>query len=187
MSLYLLIAIVVTGHYTAYSYIEPFVQNIAGLSANFATLLLLILGVAGIIGSIVFGKLGNKYASQLLSSAIGLLLVCLLLLLPAAAGEVPLMVLCMFWGIAVMTITLTMQVQVLSLASDATDVAMSLFSGIFNIGIGAGALLGNQVSLHLSMEDIGFVGALPVLAGFVLSVLIFRLWTSKPELQQIQV
>jgi len=187
MGLYLLIAIVVTGHYTAYSYIEPFVQNIAGLSANFATLLLLILGVAGIIGSIVFGKLGNKYASQLLSSAIGLLLVCLLLLLPAAAGEVPLMVLCMFWGIAVMIITLTMQVQVLSLASDATDVAMSLFSGIFNIGIGAGALLGNQVSLHLSMEDIGFVGALPVLAGFVLSVLIFRLWTSKPEQQQIQV
>lgn len=186
MSLYVLIAIVVTGHYTAYSYIEPFVQNIAGLSANFATLLLLILGVAGIIGSIVFGKLGNKYASQLLSGAIGLLLICLLLLLPAAAGEVPLMVLCMFWGIAVMTITLTMQVQVLSMASDATDVAMSLFSGIFNIGIGAGALLGNQVSLHLSMEDIGFVGALPVLGGLVLSVLILRTWASKPELQQIQ-
>jgi len=185
MSLYLLIAIVVTGHYTAYSYIEPFVQNIAGLSANFATLLLLILGAAGIIGSIVFGKLGNKYASHLLTSAIGLLLICLVSLLPATVGEAPLMVLCIFWGIAVMVITLTVQVQVLSMASDATDVAMSLFSGIFNIGIGAGALLGNQVSLHLSMADIGFVGAFPVLAAFILSVVIFRLWSSKtaPQLQ----
>lgn len=186
MSLYLLIAIVVTGHYTAYSYIEPFVQNIAGLSANFATLLLLILGAAGIIGSIVFSKLGNKYASHLLSSAIGLLLICLVLLLPAAVGEVPLMALCVFWGIAVMTITLTMQVQILSMASDATDVSMSLFSGIFNIGIGAGALLGNQVSLHYSMADIGFVGAIPVLVAFILSVLIFRVWTSKSEEDQAQ-
>lgn len=188
MSLYLLIAIVVTGHYTAYSYIEPFVQNVAELSANFATLLLLILGAAGIIGSIVFSKLGNKYASHLLSGGIGLLLMCLLLLLPATIGEMPLMVLCIFWGIAVMTITLTIQVQILSLASDATDVSMSLFSGIFNIGIGAGALLGNQVSLHLSMADIGFVGAIPVFAALVLSVVIYRIWMSKsaPEQEQNQ-
>jgi DHA1 family L-arabinose/isopropyl-beta-D-thiogalactopyranoside export protein-like MFS transporter len=52
MSLYLLTVIVVTAHYTAYSYIEPFVQTVAGLSANFATVLLLILGGAGIIGSV---------------------------------------------------------------------------------------------------------------------------------------
>lgn len=44
MSIYLLTVVVVTAHYTAYSYIEPFVQNIAGLSANFATVLLLIPG-----------------------------------------------------------------------------------------------------------------------------------------------
>ncbi|EHC36896.1 major facilitator family transporter [Salmonella enterica subsp. enterica serovar Gaminara str. A4-567] len=47
MSLYVLTVVVVTAHYTAYSYIEPFVQNVAGLSANFATVLLLILGGAG--------------------------------------------------------------------------------------------------------------------------------------------
>ncbi|EBW2073468.1 sugar transporter [Salmonella enterica subsp. enterica] len=176
MSLYVLTVVVVTAHYTAYSYIEPFVQIVAGLSANFATVLLLILGGAGIIGSLVFGKLGNRHASSLVSIAIALLVVCLLLLLPAADSEAHLAILSIFWGIAIMVIGLGMQVKVLALAPDATDVAMALFSGIFNIGIGAGALVGNQVSLHWSMSAIGYIGAIPACAALVWAVLIFRKW-----------
>jgi DHA1 family L-arabinose/isopropyl-beta-D-thiogalactopyranoside export protein-like MFS transporter len=129
LSIYLLTVMVVTAHYTAYSYIEPFVQVVAGFSANFATVLLLILGGAGIIGSVLFGKLGNQHASSLVSSAIGLLLACLLLLMPAAGSESHLAMLSLFWGVAIMIIGLGMQVKVLALAPDATDVAMSLFSG----------------------------------------------------------
>ncbi|WP_455424471.1 sugar transporter [Dryocola sp. LX212] len=183
VSTYLLTAVVVTAHYTAYSYIEPFVNTVAGLSANFATLLLLVLGGTGIIGSVLFGKLGNKHASTLISGAIALLVLCLVLLLPASDSNVNLTILCMFWGIAIMVIGLGMQVKVLALAPDATDVAMSLFSGIFNIGIGAGALLGNQVSLHLSMASIGWVGAIPALAALIWSVLIFRRWPAALEEQ----
>lgn len=183
VSIYLLTVVVVTAHYTAYSYIEPFVQNVAGLSGNFATMLLLILGGAGIIGSVLFGKLGNLHASGLISSAIGLLLVCLLLLLPASQDAGHLAVLSVFWGIAIMIIGLGMQVKVLSLAPDATDVAMSLFSGIFNIGIGAGALVGSQVSSYFSMATIGYVGAVPALAAFIWSVVIFRRWPA-PSLEE---
>ncbi|WP_047626162.1 sugar transporter [Enterobacter sp. ZOR0014] len=176
LSIYLLTVIVVTAHYTAYSYIEPFVQVVAGFSANFATLLLLILGGAGIIGSVLFGKLGNQHASLLVSGAIGLLLACLLLLMPAAGSESHLAILSLFWGVAIMIIGLGMQVKVLALAPDATDVAMSLFSGIFNLGIGAGALVGNQISLHVSMSAIGYLGAIPALVALIWSVLIFRKW-----------
>lgn len=183
MSIYLLTVIVVTAHYTAYSYIEPFVQVVAGFSANFATVLLLILGGAGIIGSILFGKLGNKHASALVSSAIGLLLACLLLLMPAAGSESHLAILSLFWGVAIMIIGLGMQVKVLALAPDATDVAMSLFSGIFNLGIGAGALVGNQISLYVSMSAIGYLGAIPALIALIWSVLIFRKWPVAMEEQ----
>ena len=181
MAIYLLTVVVVTAHYTAYSYIEPFVMTVAGSSASFATLLLLVLGGAGIIGSVLFSKLGNAHASGLVSSAIALLTLCLVLLLPAANSELHLAVLSMFWGVAIMIIGLGMQVKVLSLAPDATDVAMALFSGIFNIGIGAGALVGNQVSLHWSMSAIGYVGAVPALAALIWALLIFRRWPSALE------
>ncbi|MEN3754233.1 sugar transporter [Mangrovibacter yixingensis] len=183
VSIYILTVVVVTAHYTAYSYIEPFVQTIAGFSANFATVLLLILGGAGIIGSIIFSKLGNMHASSLVSCAIGVLVCCLALLMPASVSSNGLIILSLFWGIAFMVIGLGMQVKVLALAPDATDVAMSLFSGIFNIGIGAGALLGNQISLHFSMSAIGYLGALPAIAALVWSVVIFRRWPQSLEHQ----
>lgn len=181
MAIYLLTVVVVTAHYTAYSYIEPFVMTVAGSSASFATLLLLVLGGAGIIGSVLFSKLGNAHASGLVSGAIALLTLCLVLLLPAANSEMHLAVLSVFWGVAIMIIGLGMQVKVLSLAPDATDVAMALFSGIFNIGIGAGALVGNQVSLHWSMSAIGYVGAVPALAALIWALLIFRRWPTALE------
>lgn len=176
LSVYVLVAVVVTAHYTAYSYVEPFVMQVAGLSAGFATLMLLVLGGAGIIGSVVFSKLGNQHASVLVSSATGIILVSLLLLYPLSQSAAMLIAMSLFWGMAMMIIALGLQVKTLALAPDATDVAMALFSGIFNIGIGAGALLGNQVSLHLSMADIGYVGAIPALAALVFSVVVFRRW-----------
>ncbi|EFG6818337.1 TPA: hypothetical protein IBK91_001208 [Escherichia coli] len=46
----------------------------------------------------------------------------------------------------------------------------------WNIGIGAGALVGNQVSLHWSMSMIGYVGAVPAFAALIWSIIIFRRW-----------
>ncbi|MBF3317518.1 sugar transporter, partial [Leptospira borgpetersenii serovar Hardjo-bovis] len=98
------------------------------------------------------------------------------LLGPGGGSEEQWAILSIFGGIAIMGIGLGRQGKVLALAPDATDVAMALFSGIFNIGIGAGALVGNQVSLHWSMSAIGYIGAIPACAALVWAVLIFRKW-----------
>lgn len=174
LCLYALTVVVVTPHYTAYSYIEPFIQSVALMSQGFATMLLLVLGAAGIIGSVLFSMLGNKHPATLIIGAIVLLTLSLVLLLPAASSPMWIALLCVVWGIAIMTIGLGMQVKVLAMAPDATDVAMSLYSGIFNIGIGAGALLGNQVSIHLSMANIGYIGAVLALASLMWCIFIFR-------------
>lgn len=157
---YLLTALVVTAHFTAYSYIEPFVQDIAGQDNGFATVLLLLFGGAGILGSLVFSRLGTRHPGPLLMSATAVLAACMSLLLPVSADPAALSILCVLWGMAIMLVGLGLQAKVLEAAPDATDLAMSLQSGIYNIGIGGGALLGNLISLNTGMEHVGQVGGL---------------------------
>ncbi|MCH9298479.1 sugar transporter [Pantoea allii] len=174
VGMYLLVTLVVTAHYTAYSYIEPFMQLVANASEGFTTLLLLLFGSAGIVGSLLFSSLGKKFPSALLIAAIALVTLCMGLLIFAAVRPGAIITLCVVWGMAMMMIGLGMQIRVLSLAPDATDVAMSLMSGIYNIGIGAGALLGSQVSAYMSLSDVGNVGAMIGLAALLWCVYIFK-------------
>ncbi|MGY2969917.1 DHA1 family L-arabinose/isopropyl-beta-D-thiogalactopyranoside export protein-like MFS transporter [Pantoea sp. PA1] len=174
VGMYLLVTLIVTAHYTAYSYIEPFMQLVANVSEGFTTLLLLLFGSAGIIGSLLFSSLGKKFPSALLIAAIALVTLCMGLLIFAAVRPGAIITLCVVWGMAMMMIGLAMQIRVLSLASDATDVAMSLMSGIYNIGIGAGALLGSQVSAYMSLSDVGNVGAIIGLAALLWCIYIFK-------------
>ncbi|NNH87124.1 sugar transporter [Acinetobacter terrae] len=171
---FVLTIIIITAQFTAYSYIEPFALNIAHFSSSQTTSLLLIYGGAGFIGSYLFGKFGNKYPKIAIPLSSALLAMSMLLLLPFAQGFNSLSVLSLFWGMSIICFSLALQAKTLNLASDATDVAMAIYSGLYNVGIGAGALLGGVVTANYGLSQIGIVGGLVAVVGTVLAFILVQ-------------
>lgn len=169
VGIYAMTALMVTAHFSAYSYIEPFITTINRLDADFATVVLLIFGLSGIIASFLFGKFYDRFENGFLASALlGLTLSLVVMgLMPDSTGYW--LILASTWGISITAVSLTLQLRTLKASAKATDVAMSLFSGIYNIGIGGGALLGNMVIVRLGLPMVGYAGAMVCL----LAILVF--------------
>ena len=145
LGLYAFTALIVAAHFTAYSYIEPFARHFSHLSEGATTALLLVFGLSGMTASVLFARYHARLPTAFLASAIALLLAALLLLRPLGGTPATLYALVFCWGIGISGISLCLMVRVLHFAPDATDVATAIFSGIYNIGIGGGALIGQQV------------------------------------------
>ncbi|HHW7450468.1 sugar transporter [Pasteurella multocida subsp. multocida] len=172
LGLYALTMIIISAHFTAYSYIEPFMLNISTMSHSMATFVLFVFGLSGITASLLFNRYYNAGQIRFILFSMGLLTATLLLLFIASQQTWTMFLLTFFWGIGIAGIGLGLQIRVLHLAPDATDVAMAIYSGIYNIGIGAGALLGNQVMQHYGLAYIGVAGALFAVFGLVLFILV---------------
>jgi DHA1 family purine ribonucleoside efflux pump-like MFS transporter/DHA1 family L-arabinose/isopropyl-beta-D-thiogalactopyranoside export protein-like MFS transporter len=121
------------------------------------------------MGSIFFNALYTRFANHLTTLAIGSLCICLTLMLWASWSVYTLVVVFALWGLAMLCFGILMQSQVIQLAPDATDVASAMHSAIYNVGIGAGALLGSIVVHHLGSAWVGFVGGFLALCALVIS------------------
>ncbi len=168
IGIYVFTLLFATGYYTAYSYIEPFLGQIGGMSEGMITGTLMVFGIAGLVSSFAFSKFYVSWRFRFVTLAMCGLTLALLLMRPLAFSHVLSIAICAVWGISVTAYNLAMQSEVISAASeDESAVAMSIYSGIFNLGIGCGALIGGAVCTHLSISWIGVVGAVLTIAGLL--------------------
>ena len=176
MAVFGLQVLVVTAQFIMYSYIEPWVQAHAGHSPQVTTAVLLLFGACGMLGSLLFSRWGLKMPLRFLVLALAALALCLGLL--PVAGQAPwsLYALTVVWGAALMAVVLPMQAQVLHLCRDATDVGMAIFSGVFNLAIGAGALLGSQIGQHVGLGYLSSSAALLAALGLLWTLWAQRRW-----------
>ncbi len=177
LAIYVATILFATGYYTCYSYIEPFLQQVAGFDAGMITASLTVFGVAGIAGSALFSRFYDGRSRPFLALVIAGVAVAIAVLRPLAGSVPAVLASFMLWGCCGTALNVAFQAEIIKCAGDDdSSVAMSIFSGLFNFGIGAGSALGGMVVASASVESIGIVGAVIVAASWVVTATVmFRL------------
>lgn len=175
MITYIITFLFATGYYTTYSYIEPFLQRVAGFPSTLVTITLMLFGVAGLSGSYLFSRYYDDHRFAFVQAVLFGFAGALGLLYPASINMYMIILVCAIWGIAAMAFQTSFQAEIIGCVSTAaSSVAMAIFSAIFNLGIGSGTWLGGVVYTNTSLNFIGFVGAMIVLVAAFISFIKFR-------------
>ena len=175
VSLYIFTALLVTSYYMCYSYIEPFLKEIAGFSDGHVTEMLTLYGACGLIGSFLYANFFEKLPTGFIRIDAILMTAVLFLLAPAAFhGSLSITLLCAFWGIVVTAFNVMMQGETIYVApQNASSIAMAIYSGIYNLGIGAGSWIGGIVTDHQALASIGYVGGALGIVSLLFCLFVF--------------
>lgn len=171
LALYAVTIFMSCSYYVGYSYIEPFMQQVAHLDAAVITMALTVFGFAGLLGSISFSRFFDGHRFGFLLTMIGGLALSLLLMHAASISLVTVFALCVLWGLCATAFNVAFQAEVISFTqASASAVAMSIFSGLFNLGIGCGTAIGGAVVSRGGIASIGYVGAAIGALGVICTV-----------------
>lgn len=178
--IFVLTAIYAMGNYTLYSYIELFMAQINGLSADAITLALSAFGAAVVVGSLMYAKLPPVVRFPFTCLVVFGVGAATLLFRFAGTSVVAVFALCALWGISGTSYSVALQAEVIrNAASEEQTVAMSIFSGIFNFGIGFGALLGGGVVDSMGIGNVGFVAG-----GIGMAATLYAIFVLVPRLKR---
>lgn len=165
----LITAVLVIGHFAAYTYVAPLVRRDAGLEGAGLSLLLLGYGVVGLLTNFAVGRHVDRRPGTVLVALLSVLAVSAGLLAPVL-GVVPTVVVTLLWGGAFTAIPVILAAAPLRIAPRARDAASAVYVVAFQIGIGGGALVGER------LVSSGHLGALPlVTAGLAVATVVLVL------------
>lgn len=156
--------LVVTGHFTAYTYITELVRRDAGFTGLALSAVLFGYGAAGIGGIWLAGRITDRRPRRATAAcAMGVAVALAGLATVAHGSAVGTVTAVIIWGAAFTALPVGLQTGVLRTAPRSVDTASALLVVAFQIGIGGGALAGSL------LVDAGLLAVLPI-AGAALAL-----------------
>lgn len=158
----LLVTLIVTGHFAAYTYIRPLLEPHTG-PALIGTFLLAY-GVAGVIGNFLTGALRPSRALTVIAGGIALSALAMPLIGTTIAGSLVLLVI---WGLAYGGTSVSTQAWGHAAAPSAPESSSAVLVGVYNGAIALGAFTGGQVADRLGTTAVTWLPALLATAALL--------------------
>lgn len=149
-----------TGHNILYTYIVPFFTDINGFAPDWVSGLLLINGLAGVIGLALVATVWAKHPRTGLIGSIALIIIAISLLGAAPHEWMWVIIALAVWGIAMSAPPALLQTAMLkTLTPRLRDIGAAIMTTGFNLGIATGALLGSGLLDTIGLETLPFAAA----------------------------
>ncbi len=150
----MLVTLLVTGHFAAYTYVRPVLEDVAGVQPGLISTLLLAFGLAGLAGNFAAGAGAARSPRATLMVICGVLAGAVLLVPllgrgAGVAGPAALMAvggLLAVWGLSYGGVSVSTQTWLMAAAPGAREAASALFVAVFNGAIALGAFLGGRAA-----------------------------------------
>lgn len=154
--------LLVSGHYAAFTFVSPILQDISGVTPTFIGPLLLAYGVCGLIGNFAGGAwAGRNVRSTVI--AVSLTLAAALALFPVLGRSViGGTVLLLVWGFAFGGLPVSVQTWIIKAAPRGIEAATGLNTFMFNLAIAGGALVASAMAGAVSVTGVVLLAAVLV-------------------------
>ncbi|SDD23538.1 MFS transporter [Glycomyces harbinensis] len=163
-------ALVVIGHFAAYTYVRPVLETGPGMTAMLIVAALAVFGAAGVLGNFAIGALAARDPRAALLIALGGIAIAAALLPVAVAGAAAALVVLALWGFTYGSVTVSTQSWIRVADPAQLERSSGLWSGVFNGGIAVGALLGGAVFDRTDGATVLWIAAGIVLAGLAVTL-----------------
>ncbi|MEV0716656.1 MFS transporter [Asanoa sp. NPDC050611] len=164
-------ALGITGNFVGQTYVTPFLLDVSGFPDDVLSLLLLVTGVAGVVGTIVIGRFIDSRPVAALTVPLGLVGGGMLLMYAFGTVQPVAVALLALFGLAFSAFAATIQGRTLQLAPGNTDLASAASGSAFNAGIASGSLLGGALLPTTGLRSVMLVGGLIMLTALVVALL----------------
>ena len=180
LMIYAITALGYGGVFTAFTFLAPMMQNLAGFTPNAVSWILLGYGVAVAVGNIWGGKLADKHGAVSALKFIFAALAALLVVFQFTASiQYAALATVLVMGVFAFGNVPGLQVYVVQKAEEYTPAAVDVASGLniaaFNVGIAIGSVAGGQTVEHYGLAQTPWIGALIVVGALLLTGLSGRL------------
>ncbi len=176
LALYGATACIITAHFAAFTYLEPLLTQAQKVPASAVSGLLLMAGLAGMLGNIVAGKLIDRYLKKLILFSLVLSSAALAMLGIVTIAPLPLIfsgLLLAGWAAGIAIVFVGLQTWLLQSAGEAAQPALGIYVAIFNAAIGTGALAGGQALAIAGLQGMALLAA-AVMACSIASIALLK-------------
>ena len=170
--IYLATLIVITAHFAAFTFIEPWLQMQQLFPSTYIPIALFTFGIAGLLGNFITGFTIDKFLKPTVSISIILMSFTLLYLglNQKNLSQITIFTCLVVWGLAVSGIFVGFQTWVLKLADKEVFPASAIYVSCFNLAIGLGAILGAWGVAQFPISQLYLYAGL-IIAGSILLIL----------------